>query len=48
MEEQMGNWITIQIKIPNIVSASAPLLQKKWVKVKYVPTEEELMSARVD
>jgi hypothetical protein len=38
----MGTYGKIKVKIPNAVAGSAPILQKKWVKVKYVPTEEEL------
>lgn len=28
--------------MPNVVAGSPPILLKRWVKVKHVPTEEEL------
>jgi hypothetical protein len=30
------------VKVPNAVPGAPPLLLKRWVKVKHVPTEEEL------
>lgn len=37
----MGKILLIQVKVPNIVPGSAPLLQKKWVKVKCAVNEEQ-------
>ncbi len=30
------------MKVPNAVPGAAPVLLKRWVKVKHVPTEEEI------
>jgi hypothetical protein len=32
----------MQVKVANAVAGAAPMLLKRWVKVKHVPTEEEL------
>ena len=40
----MGTIVITKVKQANAVSGSAPLWIKRWVKVKYVPTEEELVS----
>ena len=42
MEIEMGRLYLIQVKQANAVAGSAPIYLKKWVKVKYVPTPEEL------
>lgn len=33
------------MKQQNIVNGSAPLWIKKWVKVKYVPNEEDILAS---
>lgn len=35
----MGICLVIQIKIPNAIAGAPPILLKRWVKVKHVPTE---------
>lgn len=46
MEAQMGNYSSSQVPQANIVPGSRPLWLKKWVRVKYVPTEEELQDLK--
>jgi hypothetical protein len=35
----MGKFVITKVKQTNAVSGSAPIWIKRWVKVKYVPTE---------
>ena len=42
METEMGKCVVIQVRQANIVTGSAPIWLRKWVKVKYIPNEEEL------
>ena len=39
----MGTSILTKVRQANIVTGSGAVWLKKWVKVKYVPSEEELL-----
>lgn len=38
----MGTHRIIEVKVSNTIGGSGPVLLKKWVKIRYVPTQEEL------
>ena len=38
----MGTYQIIEVKVSNTIGGSGPVLLKKWVKIRYVPTQEEL------
>ena len=38
----MGKIWETQVKVANAVPGAAPILLRRWVKVKHVPTEEEI------
>jgi hypothetical protein len=38
----VGTALNTQVRQPNAIQGSASLWLKKWVKVKYVPNEEDL------
>lgn len=42
METKMGILELIQVKQLNAVEGSKPICIKKWVKVKYIPNQEQL------